>query len=131
MESNGNTNEELRSRATKEELVAEIKRLNDLVKDQKDQIAERDAALSTGSEGWNISTPNQEYSGRTMGVWFEKGHAFIPTKMPDAERLVNKLVRDMGYSATPTNTGQPVEPPKTNKDNRSVAEKLTQPQIRS
>ncbi len=127
MASNGNTSGEAPSlgRATKEELVAKIEEMSARLRELEDQIAQRDAQLQTGDEGWLISTPNPEYSGRTLGVYFEKGHAFVPKRLPEAEKLVAKLTRDMGYSATLTTQGREAQPVAEKK--MSVAEKLTQP----
>jgi len=88
------------SAATKEELLSEIERLNAQIADLNDQLAQQAAASRESNSGWMISTPNPEYTGRTAGVYFEKGHAFIPSSRKNAPYLVRLLTNDYGYSAS-------------------------------
>ena len=114
------------SAATKEELLSLIKQQEDQIKDLQDQIAQRDAAINAGDEGWIISTPNPNYTGRTLGVRFENGHAFLPARLPGAERTLGLLIKDFGYSATKTDHGQEIAPAPV-QDKRSIGEKLLRP----
>lgn len=111
--------------ATKEDLMAIIQAQQETINDLEDQIAQRDAVLAQGDEGWIVSVPNPQYNGRTAGVQFEMGHAFIPKRHPDAERLLNVLTNDFGYSVTETMSGHEVPEPEG--DNRRYIEKISQP----
>jgi hypothetical protein len=121
MASRGNTQGESLSesqvRSTKEELVAEIQRLTDRLREQQDQINQQAVTAKAGKKGWMISTPNENYTGRTAGVYFENGHAFIPEDMHDARKKVAILTGDFGYSYTETTDGQEVKAPAVQKQN--------------
>jgi hypothetical protein len=97
--------------STKEELAAEIERLNTVITELKDQAQQQAAIAQTGKMGWMISTPNPSYNGTTAGVWFENGHAFIPADLKDAKKKVGILTNDFGYSVTETSDGQEVKAP--------------------
>ena len=132
MASRGNTNAESQSSnphiATKEELVSEIERLRAQLREKDDQIAKQNAQNRAGEKGWMISTPVPDYDGRTCGILFEKGHAFIPARMPDAEHLVRVLTNDFGYSASEVEDGVEVIPAPEGKK-KSISEKLMSPDL--
>jgi hypothetical protein len=113
---------------TKEELLDEIKRLNDQLKEKDDQINKQAVTAKAGKKGWMISTPNEAYTGRTAGVYFENGHAFIPEDMKDARKKVAILTNDFGYSYTETMDGQEVKAPVVQK--QSVFDAAASPMIR-
>lgn len=113
---------------TKEELVETIRQMQATIEDLNDQLSQRDAMTAADEKGWIVSTPNKNYSGRTAGILFEDGHTFIPEKRPDAKRILSVLKNDFGYSVTPTEGGKPVDET-VNTDSRTLAEKLTQPQV--
>lgn len=118
---------EQKARATKEELVAEIARLNTVIADLEDQIAQHTAAAKTGRSGWMISTPNPSYTGTTAGVYFENGHAFVPSDWKDAKKKVGILTNDFGYSASEVADGVELKGPTAKV--QGVFEAVQQPQI--
>jgi hypothetical protein len=82
---------------TKEELSSRIAELESQLARLTEDAAQRDAIARSGERGWVITTPNPEFSGRTYGVYFEGGKAFVPEETPRAQLLVNRLQVDMGY----------------------------------
>lgn len=129
MASKGNTPEASLSSysLTKEEMLDEIKRLNEMIKDQQDQINQQAVTAHAGKKGWMISTPNATYTGRTAGVYFENGHAFIAEDMKNARKLVAILTNDFGYSYTETNDGEEVKAPAVK--GQSIFEATARPQL--
>lgn len=84
---------------TKEDLLAEVSRLQQVVTELQEQLAARDALLSgTGQEGFLVTTPNSRYNGFTAGVEFRNGRAFIPGQDEDSEYLARRLSSEFNYA---------------------------------
>jgi hypothetical protein len=85
---------------TKEELIAENESLRATIKDLEQQLLAKNAVLSSSAEpGWLISCRNTTYSGKSAGIVFVGGRAFIPESRPDAKKIVELLMSDFGYEA--------------------------------
>ena len=58
---------------TKEELEVELKKL----REERDAAVAAVTALQADGEGWLVTTNNPLYEGRTLGVQFARGQAFV------------------------------------------------------
>jgi len=70
---------------TKDELLAEIARMDGLISEKDQRIEEMDGEikeLNASGEGWLVMAPSPLFSGLTMGVQFVNGQAFIRKNQP-------------------------------------------------
>ena len=95
------------------ELEAEVKRLKEMT--------------PPGLAGWLVKTPNHQYSGQTLGIYFRSGQAFIPDG-EDAERIASQMGNDLGYSVTRVEDWRQVPLADTDQVKASMIDVLTTPQ---
>ena len=79
----------------------------------KGRIARKDRPPDGGA--WLVTTPNDEYAGKTCGIQFQGGIGIVDVERPNAEPIVHKLEHDFGY------TVQPVGPDELNQVRKTQA----------
>jgi cell division septum initiation protein DivIVA len=120
---------------TKEDLQKQIEELEAQVRELTSQVVARDAVLSeSGTDGWLVTTPNSGYTGITAAVKFDNGRAFLPVTDKDAEKKINILVGDFGYSARKMTARDfqslvKAAPPKEKSAAEKIAEAIAPPQF--
>lgn len=81
--------------ALREELEA-LREENELLRNQIASLTNQAKPQATGRGGWVVTTKNPQYEGRTAGVMFRGGRAFIPDG-DGAAGKANALKVDFGY----------------------------------
>lgn len=77
---------------TKEELEQENQEL-------KAKLIEAEENRPKGLAGWIVKAQNNNYSGKTAGVQFRAGQAFVSDVDDEAQNRVKALCGDFGYTA--------------------------------
>jgi hypothetical protein len=97
------------------------------------ELQRRLSARSGGEGGgWIVTTPNPKYTGVSYGISFVNGRAFIPKARPDGRFKMNRLVKDLKYSAREIDAAEmqglmsETQEPSTS---RGMAEALSTPQV--
>ncbi len=80
-----------------EEPQADLQAELDRVKAELDALKAKQTASGVGS-GWVVTCKNPQYSGKTAGVQFREGRAFV-REQPGSEKTISILVGDFGYTA--------------------------------
>lgn len=76
-----------------EDLKTELER----VKAELEVLKSRQTTSGVGG-GWIVTCQNPKYSGKTAGVQFRAGQAFV-REQPGSEKIISILVSDFGYTA--------------------------------
>lgn len=80
-----------------EEPQADLQAELDRVKAELEMLKSRQTTSGVGG-GWIVSCQNPNYSGKTAGVQFREGQAFV-REQPGSEKTISILVSDFGYTA--------------------------------
>jgi len=82
---------------SRDELIAMIKSM------------EGTAKLSGSDKGWMVTTNNPHYNGKTSGIQFNGGKAFLSPNQyskEEIDKLITSLQNDFGYKAVETTVDQ-------------------------
>jgi len=91
---------------TKQQLIDLLLDADQTIEDQKVEIEEKTTRLGelkAHGQGWLIQTPNPAYEGRTMGIQFVQGQAFIrkDQRVPfcEVKPMKDTTIAKLGYTA--------------------------------
>ena len=129
--SNGPTNQKEQQEPKPQMTEAEmLQKLKDLQKENEALKAKPSG--SSGMSGWLIQTKNQAYEGKTMGINFRGGRAFVrlDPKDPEQENKVARFETDFDYKVEFVEDFSKLPPVTQDGMQSSMIDVLQQPAIR-
>lgn len=117
------------------DLIEENKGLREQVKTLEEQVTALNAELSDLKSkpaaaglgpGWLIFAPNKGYNGRTSGIMFRNGRAYVP-RVEGMEKVVREMASDFGYTFEAVESFEALPSDMKSEMNTSMIDMLTMP----